>query len=282
MSDFKKDLVSFPTPFLRALENDKYTKGHSDFSVTQLLGPPQATYLATKSERVESGYSSFMALLGTAIHSVLESNVDESLGEMAEVRFYHTMLGVVVSGQADFIENGTLFDYKNTGGVQDQAKPDHRDQAQMNGYLAVKNGVTINQVAVVYLQRDWSYLQSTLNPTYPQSPFRIFIFDYDEAYAEKLFFTKIPEHLEARNGNPRPCTKEEKWEKPETYALIKPEGKRASKVCSTMAEAEENKKPGQIIQVRKGEATKCLYFCGYSQHCIQHQNDLAQSTKFEE
>jgi len=279
--ELRKDLVSFPTPFLRALNRDNYSKGHSKFSVTGLLSPPQRTYLGTFTTKVESGYSSFAALLGTAVHSVLEHHVDLTNGERAEERFFLTILDTVVSGQIDFYENGTIFDYKVTGGTQEEAKSDHEAQAQMNGFLAAANGVVVKQVAVVYLQRDWSYLQSTLNPNYPKSPFRVFISDYNEAKAEKLFRTKIPEHLAALAGSPRPCTPEEQWAKPDSFALIKPGAKRASKLCATLAEAEAEKKAGQVIQVRKGEKTFCKYFCGFHTHCPQFKKE-SEAQNFEE
>ena len=280
--ELRKDLVSFPTPFLRALNRDNYSKGHSQLSVTGLLSPPQRTWLGTFSTKVESGYSSFAALLGTAVHSVLEHHVDLTNGERAEERFFHTILDTVVSGQIDFYENGTIFDYKVTGGTQEEAKPDHRTQAQMNGFLASINGVPVSQVAVVYLQRDWSYLQSTVNPAYPKSPFRVFLADYDAAGAEREFLTRIPEHLAAMAGSPRPCTPDEQWAKPDSFALMKPGAKRASKLCATLAEAEAEKKPGQIIQTRKGEKTFCKYFCGFHMHCPQFKRESAAEPNFEE
>jgi hypothetical protein len=54
---------------------------------------------------------------------------------------------------------------------------------------------------------------------------------------------------------------------------MKPDAKRASKVCGSLAEAEAEKKPGQIIQVRKGERTFCDMFCGFKHVCQQFKRE---------
>lgn len=276
MNNLKQELVSFPSPFQRALLRDDYSKGDSQFSVTGLLSPPLRTWLATLHKREESAYGSFSALLGTAIHHILESNVDASTGEIAEKRVFAEICGAKVSGQMDLWENRTMFDYKSTRGVQDCMKPDHYKQVNMNAYLAKLNGIESDNVAVVYIQMDWSYMQSTVNPSYPQSPFKIFIHPYDEKMAVDTFNKAIPEHLEALKGNARLCSKEEKWQKDDTYALMKPDGKRASKVCNTLEEAKAEIKPGQIIQVRKGERTFCDNFCGFKEHCYQYKQETLE------
>jgi hypothetical protein len=284
MKEHKKpNLMSFPAPFVRALENDRYNAGDSKFTVTGLISPPQRTWLAMHNEKHEDPYSKFLALLGTAVHKILEENVDESLGEFAERRmFMDVSMGGVdfkVSGQIDFYEPTTVFDYKITGGVVDRMKPEHYHQVQMNAYLAVKNGVRVDNVGVVYVQRDWSHLQSTLNPGYPQTPFKIFIHPYEEKEAIHDFGVTIADHFAASLGNPRECTADEQWAKPDTYALMKPLAKRASKVCASYAEAETEKKPGQFIQVRKGDRLYCDSFCGFGYCCPQHQKYLYEKSQ---
>ena len=189
------------------------------------------------------------------------------------------MHGVTVSGQLDFWENQTLFDYKSTRGVQEKMKDDHYKQVNMNAYLASLNGIQTQNVGVVYIQMDWSYMQSTLNPLYPQSPFKIFVHPYDEQLAIDTLDRAIPEHIAALDGKPRPCTREEKWQKDDTYALMKPGAKRASKVCDTRREAEENLKPGQFIQERPGARTFCEMFCGYSHVCGQFKQESLESNE---
>lgn len=270
-------LKSFPSPFIRALSKDKYEKGTSLFSTTQLISPPQRTWLAKNHEKQENPYTMFHALMGTAIHAILEDNVDVENGEVAEERLHysypHPDGDIPISGQMDFYENKTCFDYKNTAGFQEKMKAEHHQQVQINGWLARKNGYEIEHVAVVYLQRDWSYMRSTVDPTYPQTPFAIYVAPYDEAFAEQLLKKTVEDHWKAHNGTSRPCTAEEQWERPSVYAIMSPGAKRASKLCDTYDEAMELKKPNQTVETRKGEKVFCNSFCGFKDVCPQYKRE---------
>jgi hypothetical protein len=277
MNDYQASLASFPSPFARALQKDHYTKGNSQFSVTQLLSPPQRTFLRMNHEEIKTPYGGMMALLGTAIHNILEANVDESLGERKEVRLHTEILGCKVSGQLDFYEPGAVHDYKCVGGVQEAAKKEHYLQVQMNGYLAKVNGWHVQNVGVMYFQRDWKQLQSLNNPAYPKTPFKSFVHPYEEQEAIDIFHQTVSDHLAATQGKPRPCTQEEKWQKPDTYAIMKVGGSRASKVCDSLAEAESLKKAGQYIQTRRAESTYCEHFCGFKHACPQYKREQLDS-----
>lgn len=271
-------IASLPAPFARALAADEYSKGASDYTVTQLVSPPQRTHLATQSEPIKDEYASFMALLGTAIHSILEKYARPEQGEMAEVRNYAkiNVLGqeVTISGQMDYWADNCLYDYKATGGVQEKAKDEHYKQVQMNAWLAEQNGIKCEYVGVVYFQRDWKYMQSKVDPSYPKTPINIFIHPYDAEYAKKLITDLVMDHHKAALGEPRNCTLDEQWAKPDTYAVKKPDAKRARRVYESLAEAEEDKKAGEIIEKRAGEKTFCQSFCGYSHVCPQFKREV--------
>jgi hypothetical protein len=283
MKDISRELHSFPSPFARAIMKDHYDGGTSMFSVTTLISPPQRTWLKTQGEEMRSPYGSFAAMLGTAMHHIIEQNIDEEAGEIAERRLYTTIEvegnSISVSGQIDHWENNTLSDYKLTGGVQDKMKDAHYLQVQMNGLLAERNGIPVDHVSVIYVQKDWSQLRSTFDPNYPQTPFKVHVHSFDRELAVQTFQTTTTDHWNAKQGNPRPCTPDEQWRKETTYALMKPDAKRASKVCDTRGEAEELLKPGQIIVERPGEATYCLHFCGFSHLCPQFKREqMSKST----
>lgn len=283
--DYATGLKSFPNPFIRAITRSKYDKGHSLFTATQLIGPPQRTWLGREHEKVENPYTMFHALMGTAIHAILEENVDPENGEVAEERLHYNYtymdgsvpVDIPISGQMDFYEDKTVFDYKNTAGFQDKMKDEHYQQVQINGWLAKQAGYDVEHIAVVYLQRDWSYMRAQVDPTYPQSPFTIHVAPFDEEYARELIARKVDEHWQAHNGNPRPCTPEEQWERPSTYAVMSPGAKRASKLCNSYEEAMEVKKPHQTIEVRKGEKVFCNSFCGFKHVCGQYMRESLDS-----
>lgn len=280
--EITRGISSFPSPFARALAKNSYDPGESWMTVTGLLSPPMRSFLLTRGKKIETGYMGTMSIFGSGVHNVLENNVDEAAGEFAERRFYKTILGKLVSGKIDFYEPGTVHDYKVTMGVTDVCKPEHRDQAQLNGYLAAENGHKVDFVAVDYFDRGWSYTQSVFNPAYPKTAFTVFTFPFDREYAENLFHTRIQEHLAAKEGNPRKCSDTEKWKKPDSWALFKPGNKKARKLCASVAEAETEKKTGEVIQHRKGESTYCKMFCGLSYICKDHQDELAQESQFQD
>ena len=273
MISFQQQILSFPSPFARALSTDKYSKGNSQFSVTQLLSPPQRTFLKLRHHEINSPYGGMMALLGTAIHNILEQNVRPELGERAEERLFTEFIGVKVSGQIDFYENATIMDYKVTGGIQEAAKREHYLQVQMNGLLARRNGWEVNNVGVMYFQRDWKQLQSLNNPGYPKTPFKSFVHPFEEEEALEAFQTTVSDHLAASLGKPRDCSKSEKWQKPDTYAVMKPGASRASRVYDSLSEAEDALKAGQIIQTRSSERTYCEHFCGLKHCCPQYRRE---------
>ena len=280
------ELKSFPTPFLRALMHDSYVAGTSKYSVTTLLSPPQRTWLKTQGEEIRSAYGMFSSLMGTAIHHVIETYTDASAGEIAEQRFY-TLIEVdgekiSVSGQVDLIENKCVTDYKNTSGLQEKIKREHYLQANMNAYLAEVNGIEVMHISVVYIDRTWSHLRSTVDPSYPQTPFRQFIHPYERQLAIDTFARTVRDHHEASLGKPRDCTSEEQWSKPDVFALMKIGGKRASKCFDSYAEADAEKKSDQYIEVRKGSKTFCLSFCNLKHLCPQFAREQMQSNSTEQ
>jgi hypothetical protein len=67
-----------------------------------------------------------------------------------------------------------------------------------------------------------------------------------------------------------PCTPEEMWEKPTTWALKKKGGVRAIKVYETQEEAESALDPKvHEIEVRLGSRTRCESFCPVNTYCQQ-------------
>jgi len=63
-----------PDAFVRAIENDPYSKGDADFSATELLKPPQIVRLYNKHEDTVTSdvRDEWWKLLGKGVHAVLE------------------------------------------------------------------------------------------------------------------------------------------------------------------------------------------------------------------
>lgn len=271
------DFNAVPPPITRALLADNYSKGDSEFSVTQLLGPPQRTWLAEQNAPLERGiYANYLALMGSAIHAEFEQHVRPEEEEMAEVRLFLEIDGVKVSGQFDFYQGKLrrMTDYKNTAGQQDDVKQAHFDQGHMNSYLAEEHKLPVDDICICYIQRDWSESRSVNVPNYRETPITPIIYPYNREYALEKFRTCIADHRAAKAGNPRPCTMEEQWAKPDTFACKKPQNSRARKLHETEEEAKADLKPGEVIERRKAVKTFCESYCGYKHCCKQYQREV--------
>lgn len=158
------NLYNLPLSVVRAMENDKYSKGDSDFSVTQLLNPPRQEALKEihKDELVEEASNRIFALLGQATHVILERGAREGI-DLVERRFFATFLGKRVSGQIDLLErdSGVLSDFKVTkaypftkkGGKG--LKPEWIAQLNMQLELMRQNGESAERLQIVGIVRDW-------------------------------------------------------------------------------------------------------------------------------
>jgi hypothetical protein len=134
----------------------------------------------------------------------------------------------------------------------------------------------VDSVGIVAIIRDWSRREAAKNPDYPQSPVKeipINLWPYQQR--EDFISERISKHSECEfhmetDEELPPCTPEEMWEKPTTYALKKKGGVRAIKVYETMEDAERacDEKVHEI-EVRLGSRTRCESFCPVNNYCQQ-------------
>ena len=65
---------NIPVEIIRAIENDNYTKGNADISVTGLIQPPRIRVLQDiNKDKITSDYSDEVwKILGQSIHTIME------------------------------------------------------------------------------------------------------------------------------------------------------------------------------------------------------------------
>ena len=138
-----------PDQFVRALENDSYTKGDADFSATGLIRPPQITHL----ERLHGHELStdvadmLFALLGTGVHAVLEKFAPE--GALVERRFYGELGGYKLSGAIALYNDGHVTDYKVTGTYGTKGgKPEWEQQLNIYAWLLRQNDMPVKSLTI--------------------------------------------------------------------------------------------------------------------------------------
>jgi hypothetical protein len=272
-----------PDTFVNVLKRPTYSKGKAHLSATQLLNSPKIVALTKKFEdELEQDVSDMVwSIFGTAIHGVLEHGKDDN--HIVEERLHTTFDGWRISGAIDLqIVTGpdtiSIRDYKTTSAwaVMNE-KIEWEQQLNIYAWLVETCKLKIvDSIGIVAIIRDWSRREAAKNPDYPQSPVKeipINLWPYQQR--EDFISERISKHSECEfhmetDEELPPCTPEEMWEKPTTYALKKKGGVRAIKVYETMEDAEKacDEKVHEI-EIRLGTRTRCESFCPVNNYCQQ-------------
>ncbi len=279
---------NFPAALVRAIANDGYSKGDADFSVTELLQPPRLRALRKSRghEIVEDVEDRLWSLYGQIVHSILE-RANEA--DMVEKRFFAKFGDHTLSGQVDslVLKDGILTDWKFSTAWAFKAnqppKPEWEAQLNMQAELLRRNGLEVKELQIVGLIRDWQIRDARQNPDYPQAQVvtqRIQMWSSEKV--ESFIRMRIALHVAAENELPE-CSTEDRWAKPDVYAVVKgkraiPGGLQFSRIAAeTMCE----KNPGTRVEFRKGESTRCSMYCPVAEFCTQFKNDKSEEVKDE-
>jgi len=273
--------LRLPDPIVRAISNDNYTKGDADFSVTELLNPPQVRRLFKEfGDQVEEDASDrIWSLLGQAVHSIIERASEGDANTLSETTLYTTLNGHKIKGTFDnlTISNAELGDFKVTTvwKVRDGVAPDDWI-AQTNIYrwmLAREKGIAINSMAVFAIFRDWSKREAAKRLEYPQAQAaRIDIPLWDLATTEAFVLARLLLHTQSEV---QPCSDEDIWAKPTKWAAMKKGRASAVKLFDNQAEAADFAKTlsSGYVEYRPGSATRCESYCAVAPFCKQWAND---------
>ena len=261
-----------PEAIVAAVQNDPYTGG-GDISTTKLIDSPRVRVLGGKhkdeitvdvSERV-------WALLGQAVHTILERAGLRQEGMVVEERLYADVDGWQVSGQVDsmHLEMQKLSDYKVSTVWKKNGSDSWTRQLNVLRWLAHMNGHTITTLEVCAIFRDWRKSEALRDPSYPQAaiqtiPVPVWTLEDAEDYVRE----RVAIHQAASKGIDIQCTDEERWMSPSKFALMKDGGKRAVRVADSAEDLGEAME-GYTIVERKGEPKRCTMYCDVSAWCTQ-------------
>lgn len=276
--------AGLPAPLVEAIANDSYTRGDADISVTSLISPPRQVALlrAHGDELEEDASDRVFSLLGQAIHTIMERASNTGL---AEERLYADVGGWRISGQIDRLDGTTIGDFK-TASVNELAygvKAERELQLNCYAHLARLNGYTVERVEAIFILRDWSKVRAAKDPSYPQKQVAIvelplWSHEKAQAYIEQRVFVhqlarSIYEREQPQQDGLPDCSAEERWAKPDVYAVMKTGRKSAVKLCDWEAEAQayvnEWGADKHYIQHRPGESLRCTFYCGAAAVCEQ-------------
>ena len=278
-----------PEPLVTLASKEYYTKGASQYSVTELMSPPKIRRLREQyNDEIEQDVSDMLwSMLGSALHVVMERG--ETPGFISEERLFASVDGMTISGAIDLqqqVDGGViLIDYKFTSAWAVMAEKQEWVQ-QLNVYKWLVE--TVKKVPVVGLRicalvRDFSR-HDTGKEGYPQAPIcMVDIPMWDIVATETYIRERLEMHREAKVshdlGEPiQPCSDAERWMS-ETVFAVKREGRKtAIRVFKTIEEAKElAAKERGYVESRPGEPKRCTgNYCGVAQWCEQFREHAAQ------
>lgn len=260
--------LRLPAPFVRFAESRPERAG---VSVTSLIGPAWQRMLINKyRDDIEQDVSdSVWALFGTAVHDLLERF--GSNAEILETRIRILIDGIYVSGQPDVlaIDSGILSDWKvcSVWALVLGDKPDWEAQLNLYAFGLRQAGHQITGLQNVCFLRDWSRQKAKAGDGYPQSMVETInhrLWSDDEC--RQFLRARIAAH-----DNPVPCSPEERWARPTTFAVMAEGQVRAKRVLDTREAAEawvesSGLKKLSIVE-RPGEFVRCESYCPVAQFC---------------
>jgi len=276
--------LDLPQPIVDAVMADPYSKGASDFSVTELIKPAyQCRLIRDHYDEITVDVSErFFSLLGQLTHLVLERTQHTAADYITEKRYFAKIDGCTISGQADvfFPKPGLLQDYKLTSvwKIVHQGYDDWIAQLNMLRRLMAHNGLKVERQQIVALLRDRDKKKAKLERSYPQQDMVVVDMPlWTEDSLTAYMSARVMFHREARDAKELaevpPCTPEECWATETTWAIKKKGATRAINggVFPTQEAAEEKLKEvgasSHVVEYRPGFRRRCADYCDGSEFC---------------
>ena len=275
---------NLPMPLVKAVENDKYHPGKSDYTTSQLAGTPARQLVLKRrhwADITEDVADRIYSLSGQSKHVVLERAAEycEEYQFLAEKRFYIKREGKIIGGQIDLYDTktATLWDWKETSVyvAYNDIKPEWIAQGNINKLLLEENGYPVKTISNIALYRDWKKSQVGTKKDYPEHQVAMFPLPiWTKEEIEKFISDRIREFESAKKELPF-CSEDERWRSADVFALQKKGNKRATKLFDTQEEAQSHIEifdiKGHEILFRPGVNKRCQSYCNVSQFCEQYK-----------
>lgn len=288
---------NLPASLVSVLTKDNYNYT-GDISVTGLIAPPRIYQLRKRhADKIEVDViDQVWKVLGSSIHSLLERA--DTYNAISEERLTCEVGGWKISGAIDLYEpGGIISDYKITSvwTVINEAKEEWIQQLNCYGHLYKIAGFDVNKLRIVAILRDWSQHQVIKSDTYPKCQIKVIdIPMWSLKETQDFLYKRITLHqqcVDLSDDDLPECTAEERWDKPEKWALMKSGRKSAIKLFDSIIDYEDycldshlgeryysNNKMTIIlnkdyrIEYRAGERVRCKSYCDVKQFCRHGRN----------
>jgi hypothetical protein len=276
-----------PEPLVTLASREYYSKGDSQYSVTEIMSPPRVRRLREQHDKeITQDVSDMLwSMLGSALHVVMERG--DTPGWLKEERLFYVVDGVKISGAIDLQEetpDGVIIhDYKFTSAWAVMQEKEEWTQ-QLNVYKWLVETVKRKKVVglkICALVRDFS--RHDRKEGYPVAPIHIVdVPMWDSVKTETYIRERLDMHREAKMAADfgealQKCSDEERWMSETTYAVKREGRKTAIRVLKSLDEATQMaEKEKGYVETRLGEPRRCTgNFCSVSQWCGQYQQELS-------
>ena len=263
---------NLPDVLMRFARGKNYSKGDAKLSVTELIDSPRVVALKHKhfDEMEQDVSDTVFSLFGTAVHHILEKYSESDV--IKEQRYFKEINGWKISGAIDrqvITPHGRIIeDWKVTSSYTVMAgKIDWEYQLNLYAYLVRAHGHEVSGLKINAIVRDWAR-RNVGKTDYPETPIvqiDVPLWSFEDQ--DNFIKQRIALHAATVMDDPPLCTPDERWAKPETWALQKVGAKRATKVFYLKEEADAANKPGFEVIHRPGVNTRCVSFCDVKQYC---------------
>lgn len=286
---------NWPDIFVSVLTTytEKYSRGDSWRTVTQLINPPRALILRNRHDHeIEEDVSErIYSLDGQIAHGLVEAAATKMTdsGWRSEERIFANLYGKSVSGQFDLFhpDKGVLIDFKNAaiyGLKKEPIKREWEEQTNLLAALLRLNGAIIQKIGVFVKARDYRSYEAKdhkrRNEYYPEpieyKDYPLWSPERAQSFLEKRARLHLDaETIEDEARLPR-CTDEEIWKTESLWFVKKSANRTTSGADCFKAEKEakqwlSQKGVGYEIFHVPGEAKRCANYCKASPFCNQFQ-----------
>jgi len=272
----------------------------ADYSVTALTKPPRIVQLERRhqdyflnlpmdEDQMDKQLPSFK---GNAIHRRFEMMLKyfkqsrSNSGYLIEQRVFDRIRDRLIVGKFDVYKNSALYDIKTTSVwkyIFKQFK-DWEEQLNLYAWFCTSRGIDIKVLYVIAWLMDWDKYRINQDDYPKKEIVQILLDNLWSPEEQKKHLDYLIDRQKANEDRSDDdldfCTDEERWAKPDQFAVKAPEGKRAIRVLDTEAKAKEyikrSKKPKKeketwSIECRKGGCMRCEGYCKVNIFCNQYQ-----------
>jgi len=254
-----------------------------DYRVSELVNSPRIVQLRRRHDaEITVDVSDMLYILdGLSIHYILEKGAGKN--ELAEERLIVKIGNIKIKGQPDLLrdeeslslEGYELIDYKRTSVwsyvFHKNGRPEWQAAQNVYRFLLADYGFDIRKLSVCCLFRDW-VKSRRFEADYPDIPAKMIELPIWENPKDYIL-DRLAVHEQAKfcTDDKLPlCSKEERWERPTKYALMKQGRKSAVKLWEDKhfaAAAQLARGDDYYIEIRTGQSVRCAEYCQVKPWC---------------